>query len=295
VDLNGDPVRDVRIRVIGHGEPSILDSGEFSLQLAGAPTVIEVQTISGQLQVVYPPAGRVALPRDPAVVVPIVVGRSDREVLSDLVAARMIQIEHALNRNGVAYSASADSISEGLRRIASLLELRETEIEEGLARRRAQNDAVPALLGTIDRYILELRDLHDAFTLVAPYAAANSDALQALRQAMQDYNAAFEELNGGRAAFRSAINAHWSTTEAAGLLRDLDNVYTHAIDDIHRGYILPLNESLLVLQLAHTRDRPSAQRIRQAAADAAATARSLDPRVPVLEERARQLRTALQR
>jgi hypothetical protein len=59
--------------------------------------------------------------------------------------------------------------------------------------------------------------------------------------------------------------------------------------------VLPLNESLLVLQLAHTPNKPGRERIRQAVADAQAVARTLDPRIPVLEERARQLREALER
>lgn len=295
VDLNGEPVRDVRIRILEHGEPEIFDSGEFQLQLAGQPVRVEVEVLDSRLQVIYPPRGLLAVPRDPDVRVPIVIGRSEREFLSDVLAARMVQVEQALNRNGQQYSASADSLSEGLRRIAALLELQSSELTESLERRRNQGDVTPAMLRTIDAYLLEIRDLRDAFRLTVPYAAENRDALTALQQAMLEYNAAFEELNNNRGAFLSAIRTHWAPAESAVLTRDLEDVYVQAIDDIHRGYVLPLNESLLVLQLAHTRNRPGRQGIQQAVADAQAAARSLDPRIPVLEERARRLREALQR
>jgi hypothetical protein len=295
VDLNGDPVRDVRIRILDHGEPEIFDSGDFQLQLAGQPTRVEVEVLDSALQVVYPLKGLVAVPRDPDVRVPIVVGRSERQLMSDVLATRMVQVEQALQRNGVHYSASMDSLTDGLRRIATLLELRESDMEQSLQRRRSQADIKPALLRIVDKYILELRDLRDAFRLVVPYAATNLDAVTALKQAMVEYNAAFEELNNNRGAFLSALRDHWEPATGALLVRDLEDVYVQAIDDIHRGYVLPLNESLLVLQLAHTPNKPGRERIRQAVADAQAVARTLDPRIPVLEERARQLREALER
>jgi hypothetical protein len=295
VGLNGDPVRDVRVRVVDHGEPEIFDSGDFQLQLAGQPAQVEVEVVDSRLQVVYPPRGVVAVPRDPTVRVSIVVGVSERDLLSDVLATRMVQVEQALNRNGQQYSATADSLSEGLRRIASLLELRESDLAESLERRRNQGNVTPGMLRTIDAYLLEVRDLLDAFTLVVPYAATNHQAVVELQKAMLEYNTAFEDLNNNRGAFLAAIRTHWEPAEAAVLVRDLEDVYVQAIDDMHRGYVLPLNEHLLVLQLAHTRDSPSRQRIRQAIAEAQAVARSLNPRIPVLQERARQLREALQR
>lgn len=295
IGLNGDPVRDIRVRVLEHGEPEIFDSGDFQLQLSGQPAQVEVEVVDSRLQVVYPPRGVVAVPRDPTVRVSIVVGVSERDLLSDVLATRMVQVEQALNRNGQQYSATTDSLSEGLRRIASLLELREADLAESLERRRNQGNVTPGMLRTIDAYLLEVRDLLDAFTLVVPYAATNRDALVALQEAMLQYNAAFEDLSNNRGAFLAAIRTHWEPAEAAVLVRDLEDVYVQAIDDIHRGYVLPLNENLLVLQLAHTRERPPRQRIEQAVAEAQAVARSLNPRIPVLQERARQLREALQR
>ena len=293
VDEKGAPVRDVRLRIVGHGEPDILDSGEFELQLSGRPAQVEVTLIGGGLEVLYPLKGQLAVPSDANARVPIVVGKSDRAYINDVLAARFVQLGSTLRQNGVRFDASIDSLSDGVRRIISLLEIREADMRESIEAQKQQAEIKPDLLRTWDRYILEAKDLRDSFRLVVDYAARNLSAVQAMRDAMQEYNAAFDSLSNRRNAFQSNIAAYWSGSAAEGLKRDLADVYTEAVETIHKGYMLPLNSSLLVLQRAHMRDKPSGQQIASAVAEAGLAVRQLDVRIPVLEERYARLRTAL--
>lgn len=295
VDLGGSPVRDVRLRIVGHGEPEVFDSGEFELQLAGRPAQVEVELIGDGLEVLYPLHGIIAVPADESVRVPVVVGKSEREYINDVLAARFVQLESTLNENGVGYNASLDSLGDDMRRILSLLELQESDLRRSIDQRRKQADVKPELFQTIDAYILEAKDLRDAFRLVASLAAENAGAVVTLRQAVQEYNVAFEALNNSRNAFLSSVRSLWEGAEAEGLTRDLADVYTEAVEEIHKGYVLPLNESLVVFQLAHTGDRPSGGEIRAAVQEADAAVRSLDARINVLEVRYGRLREALER
>lgn len=295
VDVAGTPVRDIRLRIVGHGEPEIFDSGEFQLQLSGRPAQVQIEVIDGRLAVLYPTDGMIAVPADPTVRVPIVVGKSERDYINDVLAARFVQLESTLNDNGVGYNASLDSLGDGMRRILELLELQESDLRASIEQRRRQADVKPELFETIDAYILEVKDLRDAFGLVASLAAENAGAIVTLQTAVQEYNAAFEALNNSRNAFQSSIRSLWSDSEAEGLTRDLADVYTEAVEEIHKGYVLPLNESLVTLQLAHTRDRPDNAEIRAALAEAEAAVRSLDTRINVLETRYNRLREALER
>lgn len=294
VDLSGAPVRDVRLRIVGHGEPEIFDSGEFQLQLSGRPPQVQVELMGSALEVIYPLDGVLAVPADTTVRVPIVVGESEREYINGLLADRFVRLEATLEQNGVGYDAALDSLGEGMRRVLELLELRESDLRASIERRRRQADVTPELLSTIDAYVLEIKDLRDAFRLVASLAAENAGAVDALRLAVQEYNAAFEALNNRRNAFQAEIGALWEGPEAEGLARDLADVYTEAVEEIHKGYVLPLNESLVTFQLAHTRDRPSGDELRAAAAAAAAAVRALDARINVLEVRYARLRDALE-
>jgi hypothetical protein len=295
VDVQGAPVRDVRLRIVGHGEPEILDSGEFELQLSGRPPQVEVSVVGDGLAVLYPLKGIIAVPSDPTQRVPIVVGKSDRAYINDVLAARFVQLGSTLRQNGVRFDASIDSLSDGMRRIIDLLEIKEADIRESIEAQKQQAEIKPELLRTWDTYILEAKDLRDAFRLVVDFAARNPSAVVTLQNAVREYNTAFDALNNRRNAFQANISSYWSGSESEGLTRDLADVYTEAIETIHKGYVLPLNASLVVLQRAHMADKPSSQQIASAVAEAGMAVRQLDVRINVLEERYARLRTALDR
>ncbi|HSJ14522.1 MAG TPA: hypothetical protein VK939_08905, partial [Longimicrobiales bacterium] len=54
VSLDGAPVREVRLRVLDHGEATVYDSGEFEVQLSGQPPEVRVEVIGPELEVLYP-------------------------------------------------------------------------------------------------------------------------------------------------------------------------------------------------------------------------------------------------
>lgn len=295
VDVQGAPVRDVRLRIVGHGEPEIFGSGEFELQLAGRPAQVEVALIGSSLEVLYPVNRMIAIPADPMVRIPIVIGKSDRAYINDMLAARVVQLGATVRQNSARSDASLDSLSEGVREIIRRLGINEAEIRASIEAQTRQADIKPDLLRTWDRYILEAKDLRDAFRLVADFAARNRGAVMTLQAAVQEYNIAFDSLNNRRSSFQSNIMSYWRGAVAEGLQRDLADVYSEAIETIHKGYVLPLNASLVILQRAHMADKPSGQQIASAVAEAGMAVRQLDVRIAVLEERYGRLRNALER
>lgn len=295
VNLNGEPVRDVRLRIVGHGEPQVFDSGEFELQLSGRPAQVEVVVIGGQLEVLYPLHGQLAVPGDAGVRVPIVVGKPERAYINDVLAARVLQLESTLRNNGVRYDAGVDSLSDGLKRVIQLLELKEQDLRSSIELRRRQTDVKPALFRTIDRYLLELKDLRTAFQLVVPQAATHTGARDALQAAITEYNAAYEDVNNNRNAFLSNIRNLWEGARAEGLERDLADVYTEIVEEIHKPHVLPLAGALVTIQLAHGPNPPRRQEIDAAIAAAQRAVAQLDPRINVLEVRYGRLKEALER
>lgn len=296
VDVQGAPVRNVRLRIVGHGEPEIHDSGEFDAQLSGRPEQVEITVIGTDgMEVLYPPKGVLAVPKGAGVRVPIVIGKSERAYINDILAARFVQLGSTLRQNGVRTGASLDSLSDGMRRILELLQIKETDIRQSIESQKHQGEIRPALLRTWDAYILQTKNLRDAFRLVVEYAAKNQNAVLTLQSAVKSYNVAFDSLNNSRNAFQSNVQMYWSDADAAGLGRDLADVYSEAIETIHKGYVLPLNQSLIVLQRAYTREKPSGQDIANAVSEADRAVRQLDVRIPVLEERYARLRSALER
>ncbi|HEX6558279.1 MAG TPA: hypothetical protein VF021_02435 [Longimicrobiales bacterium] len=294
VDLAGQPVGNVRLRITGHGEPEVFNSGEFELQLSGRPAQVEVQLIDAPgLQVLYPPKGMLAVPADGAVRSAVVVGKTDRAYINDMLAARFVQLGSTLRQNGVRDAAAIDSLSDSVRRIIQLLGLREDSLRNSIELQSQQAAIKPALFKTFDTYLLEAKDLRDAFKLVTSFAARDRSAVQALQQAVEEYNAAFQALNNNRNAFQSNIRSYWRGAAAEGLTRDLADVYTEAVEEIHKGYVLPLNESLVVLQRVYGPNKPRSEVVARAVAEADRAVRQLDARFNVFEQRYARLRSSL--
>jgi len=297
VDVQGAPVRSVRLRIVGHGEPEVFNSGEFDIQLSGRPRQVEVELIEPKgLELLYPLKGALAIPADANTRVPIVIGKSERALINDVLANRVAQLTTTLDKNGIKVDSSLENLSGTMRRIIDLLEIRESDMRASIDAQKHQAEIKPALLRAWDNYVLEIKDLRDAFRLVVSFAARNIGAVQALQAAVNEYNSAFVTVNNNRNTFHSNLSAYWTAAEAAGLSRDLAEVYTEAVETIHKGYVLPLNESLVVLQRAHMGDsRPSSQQIANAVAEADRAVRQLDVRINVLEERYARFRNALER
>jgi hypothetical protein len=297
VDVQGDPVRNVRLRVVGHGEPEVLSSGEFEIQLSGTPSQVEVTLIDGKgREILYPLKGLLAVPANTTTRVPIVIGKSERALINDVLATRVAQLTSTLDKNGVKVDSSLDNLSGSIRRIIDLLEIKEADMRANIDAQKHQAEIKPELLRTWDNYLLEVKDLRDAFRLVVNYAARNLGAVQALQESVAAYNSAFTALNNNRNAFQGNITAYWSDTDAAGLSRDLAEAYTQAIERVHKGHVLPLNESFIVLQRAHgNSNKPSGQEIANAVTEADRAVRQLDIEIPVLEEKYARLRSALER
>jgi hypothetical protein len=295
VGLNGDPVDDVRLRVVGHGEPEVFASGEFQIELSGQPAEVEIEVVGDELEVLYPLRGALAVPRNGSVRVPVVVGKSERAYINDVLAARFVQLESTLNRNGVRYDATVDSLGEGVRQIIQLLQIEREDLVNSIERQKQQADVKPLLLTTFDAYVLEVKDLRDAFRMVVPFAARDRGAVMTLQQAILEYNEAYEAIETGRNRFMSGIRDYWEPQQAELLGRDLGDVYTEIMAEIHRAYVLPLNSSLVVLQRAHGRDAPSNREVDAAVAAAQDAAQRMEARIGVLETRYARLREALER
>ncbi len=211
VNLEGRPATDARLQIVGHAALLAIrtPSGEFEQPLAGTPSQVTFAAAAGPLDVLYPLDGIVPVPRDEAVHVTIVVGRSERTEISDLLAERLLRLETTLRANGVRFDAASDSLSDDLHRVLAQLEVGEADLRQRVEFKREQAATIPEVLATIDAYIREVKDLRDALQQLGPLAASDRDAEAALKNALTEYSAAFDLLNDNRRAYESKILNYW--------------------------------------------------------------------------------------
>ncbi len=296
ITLDGRPAPAVRLQLVGQAAQVHLGSAsaEFAQTLNGAPSQVQVAIADSGLAVLYPLDGLVPVPRDPEVTVTIVVGKPESAVISDALAAQLLQLESTLHDRGVTFDAAQDSLSAGLRRILSRLGLRETDLRRDVNFQRERAAAVPRILRAIDGYVRELKDLRDGLRQFPAIAVENSGGAFALAQAMLEYNAAFTELDDHRHAFDSELQSYWAPERSAALRGALDDVYEEAAQAIHAAIVLPLNPPLIAIQNAHGHDHPSRRDVEAAVKTLALAADAIDRQIPTLVQRADALRADLQ-
>lgn len=297
VDLNGQPVTDARLQIVGHAPQLTLGipSGEFEQALAGRPGEVEINVLDGTLDVLYPLDGHVPVPSDPSVVVTVVVGKPETASISEMLATRLVRLEATLEANGVLYDAARDSFSSALARIMGQLDLDEAALRHSVTFQREQAATAPEILRAVDTFIRELLDLRDDIRHLAPLAVDERPALTALQAAMQGYSDAFTVLNDNRAAFESQIFDYWPAPHSEVVAGKLADVYLEAIENIHKPVVLPLNPPLIVLQRAHGDHRPARHEVAAALQEIVDAADRIDQRLPALQQRARELHDALGR
>ncbi|HOX24846.1 MAG TPA: hypothetical protein PLL30_03660 [Candidatus Krumholzibacteria bacterium] len=297
VTLDGRPAPEARLGIVGHAAQLAIraPSGEFEQALSGAPPQVSVTSLDDELAVLYPLDGLVPVPRDPAVLVTLVVGEPERESIGDLLAERLVALEATLAANGVRFDAASDSLSASLARVLGMLQLDEAELREAVVFQREQAATRPEILRTVDTYLRALADLRDGFRTFAPLARKERPALDALQRTMAAYDAAFTALHDNRHAYESQIRSYWPAPRADLLARSLADVYLEAVENIHRALVLPLNPRLVDLQRVHGADPPPRAAVESAVGEITAAADRIEVREAALLQRVGELREALAR
>lgn len=297
VTIENRPATEVRLGIAGQAAVLAIrrPSGEFEQPLAGDPSTVQVSVLEGPYQVLYPLDGQLPVPKDESVLVTIVVGKPEKSYIADQLADRLVKLESILKANGIRYDASADSLSGDLRRVLAELQLRDADLRRDVADKRNQAAVTPEILRVTADFVLKLKDLRDAFASFAPLAATRKGALESLKSAMARYNDAFTALNDGRDAYAAQIRSYWPAERTEVLQKDLSDMYLEAVENIHRGLVLPANPSLIDLQLAYAPHPPGKERLKAAADALVAASRQIESRLPPLEQRISELRDALER
>ncbi len=254
VRLNGQPAADVRIRIEGHGEPAIFDSGEFEYDLSGSPAEVRITVIDSPLRVVFPPGGQVAVPGDPSVRVPVVVDQSVEEAIQKLFVDRSLQLEITLQGTVYAIDSTFTNLEVGIRDAIVKLGITEDTLRSRIrAERRA--DLGPRILRTVDTWLLALEDLQIEVRLFRSKAGGNSPRLQRivlavgqLQEALRDYDRAVQEMITQEDAFLHGVQDYWRGDQAGAIRDAIAAVYGLGIDTIHAEHVLALNEPLVDAQ-----------------------------------------------
>lgn len=276
-----------RIRLVGLGDPRMLRGGEFEIEIPAAANEVEIQTTDANWSIVYPPGGRLPVPRGDARAV-VVVGEPVEQTITRALAERVRASEQLLAANGL-QAERLTGVEDGIQQILARLDLRVEDLRDEAARKQRQADVFPEIAATIERYLAEAKDLHTTLSLLSPVVAAQKDttirknAYLGITQAVVSYSAAWDSIGARRARFETEVEQFWD--DGPLLRRDLASFFDTVIETLHRSRIFPLNADLLKIQTAIQTGRSDREyeQARQRVADVVA---ALPPDLAQLEARA---------
>jgi hypothetical protein len=271
VHVDGLPTGNLTLNVLGHGAATTRGNGQFETAIARGAAEVTVEVVGQGWVVLYPRGGRVAVPRDPAVMVEIVVGQSVEAAALRLFAERHERMEAGLNAVGAGQEEIQSILTAFMREVTERLDVDAGALEREVALQQKRVEHFPTLSATVKQYLTEARDLTTAFELYSRAGFTDSIAYRGLHDAVQ------------RLAFEQQVATFWESQE---LRSDVRALYDFALGDVHAMRILPLNESLAVMHGALWGPRPDRRRLQEAQQRIEGAVRELNVALPELERRA---------
>ena len=288
------PQTNVEFRVVSYGTVRVDDAGEFEAPIPDGVDLVKLILVEpSDLTILYPPNGELPIPRG-EVSTAVMIGRSDRQYIIEALSERLLQVNKIIRAEDANTTGVLNELVAGVASILEKLQVSEAELRASLGQRQAQARVAEELKPVLNTYLLKLKDLRDFLHLLGPRVGSES-FLKGLLKVMEEYNEAFTVLDAKKDAVENQIQVAWAEGAATGLLRDWRDVGIEAVTQIHQNIVLPLNPSLVTLQMQYTSSPPSSDEIRRAVDTIEAATNRLDGKIRVLEERKARLFASLDR
>lgn len=261
--------------------------GFFTHVVPSETAEVTLEILERGWTVLYPRNGRIAVPRNSGVIVEVVAGDPIDQVITRTLAEKHQSLLMELTNLGAEQDQIRAVLENFLEDVKARLDLDEAEFRKAIDLAGERNERYPAIASALANYVLEARDVKDAFRLLAELAVANPEVVQSLDSTILDYNDAFETINNQRLEFEQAVAAYWQNERLTSEFRALMD---YALGDVHRSLILRLNESLVgIHQLPQVRGSRRRERAAELSNEINRIVEELEPRLFELDRRTERM------
>lgn len=286
--------------LIANGENVITNaSGIFILTLSTNLFNIAVQSADENKYVIrYPASGIISLPKNPTDVVDITIAIPTRNDQANAMKNKLANQISKIDKDIRNLKSSDEQLKKILlKRIDSLFTIgqRNNINKDDLRTARelmiGRDTSFPKISLTLNSYINESKDLSDALKLTE-MALTEKGARDQLIEAIKNYNPVYEELNGRKDEYEKSVGAFWQSKE---LSYNFLNLTDFALNEIHRPYILSLNDLIEKMNKYNIEknNRTRRELKREILSESEKTTRDLDRRLVILGEKSNTLQTIL--
>lgn len=214
------------------------ESGVFTAAISSSTTQVEIKTSDKSYIILYPPGGRVLIPKNPSLLTQIVLEsfQSSGQIKSYM--ASLSQLKDAAKKgqsDTKALQTKIDSIAANLKKLGYS--------NDDLRIARERQDGIdlfyPEISAALQNYILQAQTLMIAFKFIGVYAFVNVNALTQYAQTQNGFNQAFEKLYVNYPTYSKKMTDYW---DDPSLSKDFEGIADTLIYGIGKNKIVPLND-----------------------------------------------------
>ncbi len=240
VSFNGNEntTKNVSVRLVNLGSGVSGTDGIFTIGINENVEEVTLELVNSNLNIIYPSAGKVSVPKSTNAVVEFVIGDSPKDILTKAVAKSNNEIKNRLSELGIQQDGIEETLNSFLQEIQKLSDIKRSDLNNQIDLASKREEFYPQLAASINDYINEAKDLKDAFKFTARHAFDDKIALQILTETIESYNSVFEDLNKKHTGFEKKVADYWQSEVKAD---EVSAWFNYALGEIHSANIYTLN------------------------------------------------------
>lgn len=296
--INDDqkPVSNLQIRFTSYGEAVTTGSGEFLITIPQNVNIVDVVIKDVSWQILYPVDAKIIVPADLNIPVTIIVSEVNNSGVKSMDESiiRYAELESLLKNVGATNTELKSFLEKFIELEAKKLEISETKLRQEFERKEKRDTIFTEISPILNEYILRINNLKTIYEMYYEQAFVSNQAVEHLNNTIRAYNPVFDTIYYNQNKWQNDINSAWD----AVLSEKFATSVNYMIDEIHKPYILKLNEYTKLIndvRLKVEKDGKSPEELKsEVRTKVSDIMNSLEIKIPILENRFNNLLTRLQ-
>jgi len=296
--INDDqkPVSNLQIRFTSYGEAVTTGSGEFLITIPQNVNIVDVVIKDVSWQILYPVDAKIIVPADHNIPVTIIVSEVNNSGVKSMDESiiRYAELESLLKNVGATNTELKSFLEKFIELEAKKLEISETKLRQEFERKEKRDTIFTEISPILNEYILRINNLKTIYEMYYEQAFVSNQAVEHLNNTIRVYNPVYDTIYYNQNKWQNDINSAWD----AVLSEKFATSVNYMIDEIHKPYILKLNEYTKLIndvRLKVEKDGKSPEELKsEVRTKVSDIMNSLEIKIPILENRFNNLLTRLQ-
>ena len=286
-DEKKNPVKNFTLRFSTIGSITTTNSGEFIIELPDNITSAEIETENNDWTILYPIDRKILIPNDRSSIIKIVVTSVEAQKAEKLeyAAKNYSRLETLLKDIGVAKDELKNLVENYIQKEAANYDVQKDSLRDAILNEK-KREKFDLISKTLLNYVGKLQNSKDDFKLITQLAFYDTAATNALKKSIIEYNGVFNETNNNKYSFQKDVNDYWGNDNLAD---DLSEIIDYAIDEIHKPYILRLNDYIQGINkivLGQISDSDEKENLKKSITMGInSVVRELEVRIPILDKK----------